>query len=141
MGCLTGAAGAGPLPPASIAVGTRRISGGDIDSYASLTGDYNPIHIDAHFAAQTRFGHPIAHGTLVLAPIWEALDALLGGRALEGARAAAKFLRPVKVNSEVRIEGRLAESSSREVSYEFTVRNEDGELQVNVLVVLPWGIT
>jgi 3-hydroxybutyryl-CoA dehydratase len=131
--------GAPSLPPASIAVGTRRISGGDIDSYASLTSDYNPIHIDAQFAAQTRFGHPIAHGTLVLAPIWEALDALLGGRALEGTRAAAKFLRPVKVNSEVRIEGRLVDSSSREVSYEFTVRNEDGELAANVLVVLPWG--
>jgi 3-hydroxybutyryl-CoA dehydratase len=141
MGCLTGTLGAAVLPPASIEVGIRRISSGDIDSYASLTSDYNPIHIDAHFAAQTRFGLPIAHGTLILAPIWEALDALLGLRGLEGARAMVKFLRPVKVNSEVRIEGRLVKSSSREASYEFTVRNEDGELLVNVLVVLPWDVT
>ena len=139
MGRLTEADGAASAPPASIAVGARRISERDIDSYASLTGDYNPIHIDPHFAAQTRFGRTIAYGTLVLAPIWEALDTLFGCRSLEGARAATKFLRPIKVGSIAHIEGRLVEASSSGVSYEFSITDEDGKRAVNVLVVLPRG--
>jgi acyl dehydratase len=32
-----------------------------------VSGDFNPIHVDAEHAATTRFGERIAHGALVLA--------------------------------------------------------------------------
>ena len=32
------------------------------DEYARLSGDDNPIHVDAAFAAGTRFGRTVAHG-------------------------------------------------------------------------------
>jgi 3-hydroxybutyryl-CoA dehydratase len=139
MGRLTEADGAASTPPASIAVGARRISERDIDAYASLTRDYNPIHIDPQFAAQTRFGRTIVYGTLVLVPIWEALDAMLGSRSLEGARAATQFLQPIKVGSVAHIEGRLAEANSCGIRYEFSITDEDGKHAVNVLVVIPRG--
>lgn len=38
----------------------------DDKAFAEVTGDYNPIHWDAQFAARTRFGRPLVHGlTLV----------------------------------------------------------------------------
>ena len=42
----------------------RTITETDVVTYAMLTGDWNPIHTDAVFAASTMFGERIAHGPL-----------------------------------------------------------------------------
>ena len=36
----------------------------DVELFARVTGDNNPIHIDAEFAKTTPFGRPIIHGFL-----------------------------------------------------------------------------
>jgi acyl dehydratase len=36
-------------------------------NWAGLTGDWVPLHVDAHYAASTPFGERIAHGPLTLA--------------------------------------------------------------------------
>ncbi len=46
--------------------GRRTVTEADISSFAGLAGDYNPLHTDAVFAAQTPYGERIAHGALVL---------------------------------------------------------------------------
>ena len=43
-----------------------------VERYAALTKDFNPIHLDEAYAANTPFGIPIAHGTLSLALLLEA---------------------------------------------------------------------
>ncbi|GAA5315229.1 MAG: MaoC/PaaZ C-terminal domain-containing protein [Candidatus Pelagadaptatus aseana] len=43
----------------------RTVSEADIHQFAGLTGDWNPLHTDAEFAAQGLFGERIAHGPLV----------------------------------------------------------------------------
>lgn len=45
----------------------RTITESDVTQFASLTGDFDPLHVDHHFAAQTPFRKPIAHGLLGLA--------------------------------------------------------------------------
>jgi acyl-CoA dehydrogenase len=45
----------------------RTVTEADIVAFAGLSGDYNPLHTDAEFAATTAFGRPIAHGLLVAA--------------------------------------------------------------------------
>jgi acyl dehydratase len=42
----------------------RTVGEGDITSFAGLVGDFTPIHVDEHYARQTRFGGRIAHGPL-----------------------------------------------------------------------------
>ena len=44
----------------------RTIGEGDITLFAGLSGDFTPIHMDAHKAKQGPFGGRIAHGTLSL---------------------------------------------------------------------------
>src|SRR5262245_36273820 len=35
-----------------------------VRTFAALTGDYNPLHFDAEFAAKTKFGRRVAQGGL-----------------------------------------------------------------------------
>jgi len=43
---------------------TRTITQRDVELFAEMTGDRNPLHFDAAFAASTRFGRLIAPGAL-----------------------------------------------------------------------------
>ncbi len=45
----------------------RRVTQDDFDRFARLSGDDNPIHVDADFAATTRFGRTLAHGMMLYA--------------------------------------------------------------------------
>ena len=46
--------------------GRRTVTESDVVAFAGLSGDFNPLHTDAVFAAQTPFGQRIAHGMLVV---------------------------------------------------------------------------
>jgi acyl dehydratase len=64
---------AGPLYFEDLEVGMSWRSGGrtvteaDVVAFAGVSGDFNPIHVDAQHARGTAFGGRIAHGALVLA--------------------------------------------------------------------------
>ena len=40
--------------------GRRTVDGGDVSRFAGLTGDFNPLHVDAEFARTTPFGERVA---------------------------------------------------------------------------------
>lgn len=67
---------------ASLTVGdsaTRRfvVAAESVDEYASLSDDYNPIHVDADYAASTPFGRRVAHGMLVAGYMQSALSSVV----------------------------------------------------------------
>jgi 3-hydroxybutyryl-CoA dehydratase len=43
---------------------TKTITTSDIEAFADLIGDHNPVHLDEAYAAATRFGRRIAHGMI-----------------------------------------------------------------------------
>ncbi len=47
----------------------RTISAADNTWFTLLTVNTNPIHFDAHYAAQTEFGRPLVNSTLTLAVV------------------------------------------------------------------------
>jgi acyl dehydratase len=55
--------GVGPGEAASF---TKEITERDLLLTAEATGDHDPLHVDAEYAARTAFGRRIAHGALVL---------------------------------------------------------------------------
>jgi 3-hydroxybutyryl-CoA dehydratase len=44
----------------------RTVTEADVVAFAALSGDWNPMHTDAEFAAQHPFGQRVAHGLLGL---------------------------------------------------------------------------
>jgi len=57
---------------------SKTLSADDVQAFADASGDTNRLHLDAEYASGTRFGHPIAHGTLVAGTISAALARLPG---------------------------------------------------------------
>ncbi|HEU0041084.1 MAG TPA: MaoC/PaaZ C-terminal domain-containing protein [Jiangellaceae bacterium] len=45
----------------------RTITQADLDGFAAVSGDDNPIHVDADYAATTPFRRPVAHGMFLFA--------------------------------------------------------------------------
>ena len=43
----------------------RILTTGDIRAFAQLSGDFNPLHTDAHYAKRASFRTNIAHGMLL----------------------------------------------------------------------------
>lgn len=52
----------------------------DFDAFADLSGDDNPIHVDAEFSARTRFGRTVSHGMLLYSRLWAVLRQRYPGR-------------------------------------------------------------
>jgi acyl dehydratase len=94
--------------------------------YAAVTNDYNPIHVDKEFAAKSPMGGIIAHGTMSVALIWQALKNTLGLDALERVRLEIKFVQPVRIDDDVTGGGELRAGSQPPV-YDVWVRNARGQ--------------
>jgi acyl dehydratase len=52
------------IAPGQRARRSMTVSVADVEHYARLTGDRNPLHFDADFTAKTRFGRLMAQGGL-----------------------------------------------------------------------------
>ncbi len=44
---------------------TRMVTEEDVNEFARISGDTNPVHMEESFASKTRFGRRIAHGAFV----------------------------------------------------------------------------
>ena len=49
-----------------------------IDAYASISGDFNPIHVDRQAAAASAFGGTIAHGCIPMEPVFRSEERRVG---------------------------------------------------------------
>ena len=92
---------------------TRHVTEADIQGFAEVTGDDNPIHLDAEYAATTSFGRPVAHGVYILGLASKVLGRDFPGPGSVAVSLSAKFLRPVPVGEEVTIEVKVSEKIER----------------------------
>lgn len=56
------AGGSGLMRVGDVARRTRRVEADDIERFAAMTGDRNPLHVDAALAARSRFGGIVVQG-------------------------------------------------------------------------------
>lgn len=83
----------------------RTITEADVVAFASLSGDWNPMHTDIEYAKTGMFGQRVAHGLLVLS-IASGLAVRLGfmeETVLAFRELTWKFSRPVVIGDTVRV--------------------------------------
>ena len=73
----------------------KTITETDIDAFAALTGDTNPVHLDSEYAATTPFKARIAHGMLSAGLISTVLGTQLPGPGCIYLEQQIKFKAPV----------------------------------------------
>ena len=79
----------------------RIVTEADVELYAGITGDFNPVHMDAAAAAASSFGGRIAHGMLTAGFISAALGMKLPGPGAVYLSQTLQFLRPVRIGDAV----------------------------------------
>lgn len=113
------------MQPSELTPVSLKITQDRINAYAEITGDPNPIHLDAEFAAKTEMRGIIAHGTLSLNLLWRSVAETFGAAACDGAEMDIRFVKPVRVDDVVTASGRQdPETAGR---YLVQVANQAGE--------------
>ncbi|WP_419318524.1 MaoC family dehydratase [Caulobacter sp. ErkDOM-E] len=87
----------------------RTVGEADIIAFAAVTGDNNPVHLDAEFAATTSFGERIAHGMLSAGYISAVIGTTLPGPGAIYLSQSLRFKRPVKIGDEVTARATITE--------------------------------
>jgi acyl dehydratase len=97
----------------------------DIDVYAHLTGDDNPIHVDAAAAAASPYGGRIAHGMLTLSmvvrPLREIYRVTGAGMGIVYGYNRIRFPHPVASGARVRVRGTVAEVTEISDGFQVTL--------------------
>jgi 3-hydroxybutyryl-CoA dehydratase len=111
----------------------KTITEGDVVQYAGLTGDFNPIHIDAEYARQSMFKERIAHGMLVSGLISAVLGTQLPGPNAIYLGQDLRFMAPVKIGDTVTATVTVTEKrdDKRIITLKTTVSNQRGEVVID----------
>jgi acyl dehydratase len=72
----------------------------DVEKFAQITGDTNPLHLDIEYAATTQFKKPIIHGMLSGSVISKILGTEFPGAGTVYLQQNIEFLRPMYVEKE-----------------------------------------
>ena len=80
---------------------TRTVGARDLEAFAEVSGDTNPVHLDDAYARTTTFGGRIAHGMLSAAFISAVLGTKLPGPGAIYLSQSLRFRRPVRIGDEV----------------------------------------
>jgi acyl dehydratase len=100
----------------------------DVAAFADLSGDHNPLHLDAEYAAETRFGEPIVHGALVTSLISAALAEFPG--TVIFAEQTTEFRQPVFPGEVLTATATVTNAVGPFTELVTSVENEQSELVV-----------
>jgi 3-hydroxybutyryl-CoA dehydratase len=91
------------------AVFIRRIAETDVVTFAEVSGDDNPVHLDEAYAQLTQFGGRIVHGILTAGLISATIAAKLPGPGTIYLKQTLKFCAPVRIGDIVQAKVTVAD--------------------------------
>ncbi len=112
---------------------SKTITETDVYLFAGITGDFNPAHINAQYAANTQFKERIAHGMLSASLISTILGTSLPGKGTIYLGQQVKFLSPVRLGDTITVTVKVKElvkEKNRVILHTFCA-NQEGDLVVD----------
>ena len=121
----------------------KSVSQEQIERYAEAAGDFNPIHLDQEFAANTDFGGRIAHGMMIIAFISEMMTAAFQEDWVAKGQLKVRFRAPVYPGETVVTFGQVKSVKEQDGNTRFVcavgVRKQNGDDAINgsATVIIP----
>lgn len=134
------------MTDAQLAVGQwaemhKTVSENDVVGFASITGDFNPVHMDEAAAEKTIFGGRIAHGMLTAGFISACLAMQLPGPGSIYLSQSLSFKRPVRLGDTITTRVEIVEwnEGKRRARLSTKCRNQRDEVVIDgeALVMVP----
>lgn len=115
----------------------KRVMGGEIISdFAQVSGDFNPLHIDADYARRSGFRDQVAHGMLCSSLFSELVGVHLPGENCLLTDISVVFSKPVFANDEVTVEGSITQLSPafKSAKIDAAITNQNSEVCVRAII-------
>ncbi len=109
---------------------SKTIAECDVYGFAGITGDLNPVHIDAQAAAASPFGARVVHGMLTASLVSTVLGLKLPGPGTIFLSQSMRFLKPVYIGDTVTAQVEVAElvAAKKRVRLVTRCTNQKGEV-------------
>jgi len=122
----------------SIQIGEKRKFNKKIDevtleTFAKLSGDYNPLHMDEKYAQKTSFKKRICHGMLLASYFSRLVGMYLPGKNALYFSQTLNFQAPCFVDDEITVEGEVIDKSSATgiITIKTLIHNQNNECIVD----------
>ena len=110
--------------PGATAWAKRVFTQDEYDRFAALTGDDNPIHVDAEFSARAAFGRPVAHGMFLYSCLCGLMDEAFPGLVQE--RQELMFPAPTFTGEEMTLSAEVAAVEAGRATVGLRITGPDG---------------
>jgi 3-hydroxybutyryl-CoA dehydratase len=119
----------------------KTITETDVGLFAGITGDFNPVHVNAPAAESSRFGSRIAHGMLSASMVSTVLGMKLPGPGTIYLSQTVRFTKPVYIGDTITARVEIVEliPAKRRVRLVTTCMNQHGDmvLEGEAMVMVP----
>ena len=114
----------------------RKINGEMIDSFAHISGDVNPLHIDTDYARKSGFGNQVVHGMLCSSLFSELIGVHLPGENCLLTDISVMYSKPIFVDDEVSVDGSIVQLSPafKSAKIDATITNENSEVCIRAKI-------
>lgn len=118
------------ISPGQRASRSLTITSDHVRRFAEISGDYNPLHFDREFAAQTRFGRLVAQGGLTTGLLHALVAMDLPGPGTVFLSQQWKFTAPVFIGDTIRAEATVVSVHASKPVTQLAVRvvRDDGSV-------------
>ena len=96
----------------------------EIESFANLSGDRNPLHMDGAYARERGFADRVAHGFLLGAKVSALIGMFLPGRRCLLVEESLNFPNPVYPGDEVTLSGEVVDTQTDLALVSLKIRGE-----------------
>ena len=99
----------------------RRISEDDVQAFADLSGDQNPLHMDDGYARSASFAGRVVHGMFLAGLVSRLVGMQLPGKRALLMKESLEFKKPVYCGDTVKVEGVVVHTSLATHSIELEI--------------------
>lgn len=102
----------------------------EMERFAELSGDFNPLHVDDAFARSKGFEGVVVYGALIIAKVSQLIGMRLPGRDAVWASVSLDFVKPLYVDQQAKVDGMVTDVSELTgmLRLKLTIRSSTGQL-------------